>query len=99
MANDAGQETFFSNPNELTFTRDANDTDYAMLGELAATADFTITPNVSFSLGYNLIQLSGVALAAHQFPRANTFDSYEQLNQDGSALYHGGVARLTMKLP
>ena len=98
-ANVAEQDTDFFDgvgPNEFETSEDR--TGLATVAEFDVTGTYNISENASVSIGYKLMQLSGVAVAPRQFARAATFDSFSQLDTEGSALYHGAFLRGSLRL-
>ena len=65
----------------------------AFLGELAFTANYCLTDNLTARLGYDLMWIEVVALASDQVPATNFFTG-AGIAPDGGAFYHGGFVGL-----
>jgi hypothetical protein len=66
-----------------------SDTDVAFVGDLNLTAIYQLNQVWGARLGYNLIWLEGVALAADQVDFTNTPDSGSDLRDGGGVFLHG----------
>ncbi|MCI0331735.1 MAG: BBP7 family outer membrane beta-barrel protein [Planctomycetes bacterium] len=69
--------------------RESDDTDVAFVGDLNFTAVYQLTDIWGLRMGYNLIWIEGVALAADQLDFTNTPDSGTELEDGGGVFLHG----------
>jgi hypothetical protein len=69
--------------------RDSDDTEVAFVGDLNFTVIYQFCELWGFRVGYNLIWLDGVALAANQLDFSNTPDSGTKLDSDSYVFLHG----------
>ena len=69
----------------------ANSTTTAgFIGDINMTAIYKLTDTWGLRMGYNLIWLSGVALAGNQYDFSDTLNSGRTLYGDGSVFFQGG---------
>ena len=67
------------------------------VGDLSLTANYQVTPAVSFKLGYNAIWISGIAVASENLMSDLNILSLgpAMLDHSGDIVYHGPTAGLT----
>jgi len=91
FGNDAQQEQYILDfPDfELRPLTGAEDVQVAFLGELSLTAIYRLTDVWSLRAGYNVIWVSGLALAPDQLDFSGTLPAGDQLRSTGSMFLHG----------
>ena len=66
----------------------------AFVGELGLLGVYQLRENLFIRAGYQVLWIDGIATAPNQLPTVNTQTGVAALNNDFSALYHGGFLGL-----
>ncbi|MFI5334116.1 MAG: autotransporter outer membrane beta-barrel domain-containing protein [Chlamydiales bacterium] len=87
----AEQHTFLGDRNNTITLRDFTKKKWnpVFLADVAASFNFQITPHFNLHAGYEMIYLTGLALAPEQLNNSSSFDMHKHVKTSGNALIHG----------
>ncbi len=95
FGNEAGQTTgFFTGL--VPVTASVNTAGASVLGEFSANTELHLTKSVSVLAGYQLIGITGVALAANQIQATDLLVNQRGMNR-AEVFYHGGVFSVVVR--